>query len=46
MGRYLLDKSVTSHEQDVPIDPEDLQAFAQQVKADYLALEAREKAEI
>jgi len=37
---------VPSHEYDIPTDPQDLQAFAQQVKADYLALEARHKAEI
>lgn len=46
MGRHLLHKSVPSHEYDIPTDPQDLQAFAQQVKADYLALEARHKAEI
>ena len=46
MGRHLVCKPVTSHEHDIPTDPKELQAFAQQVKADYLALEARHKAEI
>ena len=46
MGRHLVYKSVTSHEHDIPTDLQDLQAFAQQVKSDYLALEARHKAEI
>lgn len=35
-----------SHEQNIPTDPQELQAFAQQMKAKYLALEARHKAEI
>ena len=46
MVPFLVDKSVPSHEQDIPTDPQDLQAFAQQIKADYLALQARHKAEI
>ena len=46
MGRHLVYKSVTSHEHDIPTDLQDLQAFAQQVKSDYLAREARHKAEI
>lgn len=46
MKPHLLDKSVTSYEHNIPTDPQDLQAFAQQVKADYLALETRHKAEI
>ena len=46
MKSHLLDKSVTSYEHNIPTDPQDLQAFAQQVKADYLALETRHKAEI
>jgi len=37
---------VPSHEQNIPTDPQELQAFAQQMKAKYLALEARHKAEI
>ena len=40
MMPFLVDKSVPSHEQDIPTDPQDLQAFAQQIKADYLALQA------
>jgi len=43
MERHLLDKFVPSHEQDIPADQQDLQAFAQLIKADYLALEARHK---
>ena len=46
MKPYLIYKPVPSPEQNIPTDPQDLQAFAQQMKADYLALEARHKAEI
>lgn len=46
MKPHLLDKSVTSYEHNIPTDPQNLQAFAQQVKSDYLALQARHKAEI
>ena len=46
MKPHLLNRPVTSYEHNIPTDPQDLQAFAQQVKSDYLALQARHKAEI